>query len=209
MSGVLVVTGTDTGVGKTVVAAALSQALSAAYWKPVQSGLEEETDSAFVARMVRCHVLPEAYRLQLPASPHLSAEAEGVLIELDRLALPQVFGPLVVEGAGGLMVPLNRGALYVDLFARWQAPVVLCASTRLGTINHTLLSLEALRARNCPIVGVIFNGDPEPEVEETICQFGEVAHLGRLPVIASLTPDSLRSACAAHIDLETIRKALF
>lgn len=208
MSGVLVVTGTDTAVGKTVVSAALTQALSATYWKPVQSGLEEETDSAFVARMVRCHVLPEAYRLQLPASPHLSAEAEGVEIDLEQLALPQVYGPLVVEGAGGLMVPLNRKALYVDLFARWQAPVVLCASTRLGTINHTLLSLEALRARGCPVVGVIFNGDAEPEVEETICQFGEVAHLGRLPVIDPLTPDGLRSACSAHIDIDAIRKAL-
>ncbi|MDE4133754.1 dethiobiotin synthase [Phaeobacter sp. QD34_3] len=208
MSRALVVTGTDTGIGKTVISAALVQALGASYWKPVQSGLEEETDSAFVAGMANCHILPEAYRLQLPASPHLSAEAEGVEIALDALDLPQVYGPLVVEGAGGLMVPLNRGALYVDLFARWQAPVVLCASTRLGTINHTLLSLEALRARNCPVVGVIFSGDPAPQVEETICQFGKVVHLGRLPVIAPLTPDALRSACAAHIDLDTIRKAL-
>ncbi|MFD0909621.1 dethiobiotin synthase [Ruegeria arenilitoris] len=203
----VIVTGTDTGVGKTVFSAGLTAALGAQYWKPVQSGLEEETDSQIVARLSGQPVLPEAYLLNLPASPHLSAEAEGVAIDLNRLTLPQTNGPLVVEGAGGVMVPLTRQAYYLDLFARWQAPVILVARTALGTINHTTLSLMALRGAGCPVVGVAFIGDPEPEVEQTIAQMSQVPHLGRLGQIESLTPDTLRHAFEA-IDMDTIRGAL-
>ncbi|WP_170421386.1 dethiobiotin synthase [Ruegeria arenilitoris] len=203
----VIVTGTDTGVGKTVFSAGLTAALGAQYWKPVQSGLEEETDSQIVARLSGQSVLPEAYLLNLPASPHLSAEAEGVEIDLDRLTLPQTDGPLVVEGAGGVMVPLTRQAYYLDLFARWQAPVILVARTALGTINHTTLSLMALRGAGCPVVGVAFIGDPEPEVEQTIIQMSQVHHLGRLGRIENLTPDTLRHAFEA-IDMDTIRGAL-
>ncbi|WP_170359360.1 dethiobiotin synthase [Ruegeria arenilitoris] len=203
----VIVTGTDTGVGKTVFSAGLTAALGAQYWKPVQSGLEEETDSQIVARLSGQPVLPETYLLNLPASPHLSAEAEGVEIDLDRLTLPQTDGPLVVEGAGGVMVPLSRQAYYLDLFARWQAPVILVARTALGTINHTTLSLMALRGAGCPVVGVAFIGDPEPAVEQTIIQMSGVPHLGRLGRIETLTPDTLRHAFEA-IDKETIRGAL-
>lgn len=212
----LVVTGTDTGIGKTVFSAGLVQALQASYWKPVQSGLEEETDSEAVARLSAGTVLAEGYRLQLPASPHLSAEAEGVEIDPAHLALPQLDGPLVVEGAGGVMVPLNRDFLYLDLFARWGAPVILCARTQLGTINHTLLSLRALRDAGCTVIGVAFIGDAEPEVEESIVQFGAVAHLGRLPMITDLgaepvlgaQPVVLAETFAKHINLDLIRAAL-
>lgn len=212
----LVVTGTDTGIGKTVFSAGLVQALQASYWKPVQSGLEEETDSEIVARLSAGTVLAEGYRLQLPASPHLSAEAEGVEIDPAHLALPQLDGPLVVEGAGGVMVPLNRDLLYLDLFARWRAPVILCARTQLGTINHTLLSLRALRDAGCTVIGVAFIGDAEPEVEESIVQFGAVAHLGRLPMITDLgaepalgaQPSVLAEVFARHIKLDLIRAAL-
>ncbi|WP_170365918.1 dethiobiotin synthase [Ruegeria arenilitoris] len=203
----VIVTGTDTGVGKTVFSAGLTAALGAQYWKPVQSGLEEETDSQIVARLSGQPVLPEAYLLDLPASPHLSAEAEGVEIDLDRLTLPQTDGPLVVEGAGGVMVPLTRQAYYLDLFARWQAPVILVARTALGTINHTTLSLMALRDAGCTVVGVAFIGDPEPEVEQTIIQMSQVPHLGRLGRIENLTPDTLRHAFET-IDMDTIRGAL-
>ncbi|WP_170367360.1 dethiobiotin synthase [Ruegeria arenilitoris] len=203
----VIVTGTDTGVGKTVFSAGLTAALGAQYWKPVQSGLEDETDSQIVARLSGQPVLPEAYLLNLPASPHLSAEAEGVEIDLDRLTLPQTDGPLVVEGAGGVMVPLTRQAYYLDLFARWQAPVILVARTALGTINHTTLSLMALRGAGCPVVGVAFIGDPEPAVEQTIIQMSQVPHLGRLGRIETLTPDTLLHAFEA-IDMDTIRGAL-
>ncbi|AZV77441.1 ATP-dependent dethiobiotin synthetase BioD [Parasedimentitalea marina] len=222
----IVVTGTDTEIGKTVVSAGLTAALNATYWKPVQSGQEDETDSQIVTRLSGRPALPEGYLLQLPASPHLSAEAEGVTIDLDTLTLPQVDGVLVAEGAGGVMVPLNREALFLDLFARWGAPVILCARTQLGTINHTLLSLQALRGAGCDVVGVVFIGEAETEVEETICQFGKVTHLGRLPIIDGLdqttgAPDlgvgadqpdgrseELIQAFTAHIDIDTIKKAL-
>ncbi len=182
----IVVTGTDTGIGKTVFSAGLTAALQASYWKPVQSGQEEETDSQVVARLSGRPVLPEGYLLQLPASPHLSAEAEGLSIDPAMLDLPQIDGVLVAEGAGGVMVPLNREVLYLDLFASWGAPVILCARTQLGTINHTLLSLQALRGVGCDVIGVVFIGDAETEVEDTICQFGKVTHLGRLPMIDRL-----------------------
>lgn len=191
-----IVTGTDTGIGKTVFSAGLTQALRATYWKPVQAGLEEETDSEFVARISGQTVLPEAHRLNMPASPHLSAEAEGATIDTDALTLPDVTGPLVVEGAGGLMVPVNRQTLYIDVFARWQKPVILCARTQLGTINHTLLSLQALRAAGCDVYGVAFIGDPEPEVEQTIVDFGQTRRLGRLPMLPELTSAALQTAFA-------------
>lgn len=204
----LIVTGTDTEIGKTVFSAGLVQALGGTYWKPVQSGIEAETDSQIVSRLSGRPALSEGYLLQLPTSPHLSAEAEGAEIDPDTLTLPETDTVLVAEGAGGLMVPLNRRVLYLDLFARWGAPVILCARTRLGTINHTLLSLRALRGAGCPVVGVAFIGDAEPEVEQTIVDFGKVAHLGRLPMIDPLMPETLAEAFAAHIDCDTIRKAL-
>ncbi len=208
MTNPLIITGTDTGIGKTIFAAGLTAALQARYWKPVQSGLEEETDSQIVARLTGHPTLPEAYRLHLPASPHLSAEAEGTSIDPARLTLPAGDGPLVIEGAGGLMVPLNRQMLMIDLFARWQAPVILCARTALGTINHSLLSLAALRQAGCPILGIAFVGTHNPAVEQTICDFGQVVHLGCLPILPHLTSASLQAAFKDSIDLATIRKGL-
>ncbi|MCV6598028.1 MAG: dethiobiotin synthase [Mangrovicoccus sp.] len=203
----IIVTGTDTGVGKTVFAAGLTAALGASYWKPVQSGLEEATDSDLVAALSRRPVLPEAYRLNRPASPHLSAEDMGIEIDLARLALPHCPGPLVVEGAGGVMVPLTRNASFLDLFAKWNAPVILVARTALGTINHTALSLMALRQAGCSVLGVAFIGAPEPDVEHSITEICKVRALGRLPMIADLSADSLSRAFDA-IDLDAIRGAL-
>jgi len=188
-----VVTGTDTGIGKTVFSAGLTARLRATYWKPVQSGLEEETDSQIVAALTGRPVLPEAWRLALPASPHISAAREGVAIDAEALDLPPP-RPLVIEGAGGVMVPLNRERTFLDVFARWQLPVILCARTALGTINHSLLSLAALRAAGVPVHGIAFIGEAEPEVEETIAHMGQVRHLGRLPILDRLSPESLRDA---------------
>ena len=195
-----IVTSTDTGIGKTVFAAGLTGALGARYWKPVQSGLVEETDSDCVARLSGCVPLPEAYRLQMPASPHLAAEAEGVTIDPTRLILPDS-NPLVIEGAGGVMVPLTRDTLFVDVFARWHLPVILCARTSLGTISHSLLSLMALRQRGCALLGMAFVGEANPQVEATICEIGACRNLGRLPILAVLTAGSLRHAFAAGFDL--------
>jgi dethiobiotin synthetase len=201
VSGPIIVTGTDTGIGKTVFSAALAGALDGYYWKPVQSGLEDETDSDIVRRLSGLpsdRILAEAYRLRTPASPHLAAELDGITIAPQSLSLPQVDRPLVVEGAGGLLVPLTREITYLDVIARWQAPVVLCARTTLGTINHSLLSLEALRARDVAILGIAFIGDENQESERIIAEMGRVRRLGRLPHLASLTPETLRAGFAAH-----------
>lgn len=199
-----VVTGTDTGIGKTVFAAGLAAALGAHYWKPIQAGVEPDGDKEEVARLSglpASHILPEAYRLNTPASPHLAARIDGVEISLDRLALPQVDGPLVIEGAGGLLVPVNEQLLMADLFAHWGQPVILCARTALGTINHSLLSIEALRARNVPIAGIAFIGEPHEENERIIPQLGNVRSLGRLPLLDPLNPATLAAAFASHIQL--------
>ncbi|SFT37962.1 dethiobiotin synthetase [Pseudovibrio denitrificans] len=198
----IIVTGTDTGIGKTIFSAALTQALSATYWKPVQSGLEEETDTQAVTRLTGCTALPETYRLQIPASPHFSAEEEGVLIDVENLTLPEIDGPLVVEGAGGLMVPLTRETLYIDLFKKWQAPIVLCARTGLGTINHSLLSIEALRARGCNLLGIVFIGDEVADSERTIAEYAGVKKLGRLPLLKEITPETIRTAFVENFRLE-------
>ena len=198
-----IVTGTDTGVGKTVFAAALAAHLGARYWKPVQAGLADATDSAEVSRLSggRAKILPEAYRLTSPCSPHEAARIDGVTIDPARLALPTGYGPLVVEGAGGVLVPHAEGLLAIDLFALWALPVVLVARTSLGTINHTLLSLEALRARGIAVLGVAFSGNAEPVAEAAVTHIGAVRHLGRLPRLDPLTAETLVSAFAAHIDI--------
>lgn len=195
-----VVTGTDTGIGKTVVAAMLTLALDGVYWKPVQAGSLESTDAATVAAIAGLgpeRFISERYLLTEPLSPHRAAELDGVQIDVDSLVLPgSVPGgrALIVEGAGGLMVPLTRHTLYVDLFERWGAPVVLCARTTLGTINHSLLSIQALRTRGIPILGIAFVGDSAADGERTICEFSGVKRLGRLPLLPRLTPASLVAA---------------
>jgi dethiobiotin synthetase len=210
MTQCIIITGTDTGVGKTVFAAALAGALGASYWKPIQSGLIDETDSQAVLRLsglAEKRVLSEAYRLKTPASPHLAAEIDGAVIDPDALVLPKTDGPLVVEGAGGLLVPLTREITYVDVFARWQAPVVLCARTTLGTINHTLLSIEALRARRIPLLGVAFMGEENRDSERVIAEMGHVQRLGRLPHLAPLSAEALRAAFARHFNRDDFLEA--
>ncbi|MBK3660985.1 ATP-dependent dethiobiotin synthetase BioD [Bradyrhizobium diazoefficiens] len=197
MSQRIVVTGTDTGIGKTVFSAGLAHLLGASYWKPIQAGLEEETDTDVVARLGGLsadRIMPELYRLRTPASPHHSAEIDGVRIDVESLHLPEAGQrPLVIEGAGGLMVPLNSGMLYIDVFERWDLPVVLCARTQLGTINHSLLSIEALRKRQIRILGIAFIGERSPETESAICEIGRVRWLGRLPWLSPLAADTLQT----------------
>ncbi|WP_095090091.1 dethiobiotin synthase [Mesorhizobium sophorae] len=203
----IVVTGTDTGIGKTVFSAGLAGLLDGFYWKPVQSGLDGETDSEVVERLAglpKGRVLPEGYRLKEPLSPHRSAELDGVAIDVAELSLPDLPGPIVIEGAGGLMVPLNRRTKFIDIFAQWRMPVILCARTTLGTINHTLLSIEALRARSIPLIGIAFIGDEVADTQRTIVEFSGARQLGRLPHIDPLTSETLRDAMVAGFDLALI-----
>jgi len=210
MSGVLVVTGTDTGVGKTVVAAGLAAALGAHYWKPVQAGTADGTDSdtARALGVPAAHVVPEAYRLAQPASPHLAARRDGVKIDPRRLALPSQ-RPLVVEGAGGLMVPLRSEWpwLMIDQFKAWEAPVLLVARTGLGTINHSLLSLSALADAGLAVAGILFVGAAHEENERIIPALARVPNLGRVPPLDPLDARSLAAAMAG-IDLAVIRAAM-
>lgn len=210
MTGAVIVTGTDTGIGKTVFAAGLAGLLGAHYWKPVQAGTEPEGDSETVARLSGLpggRILPEAYRLQTPASPHLAARIEGLTLERDRLALPQVDGPLVVEGAGGVLVPLSESLLMADLFASWRIPAIVCARTGLGTINHSLLTVRALRAVGVPVLGLAFVGDPHEENERIVPKLAGVPSLGRLPRLDPLNSKTLRQAMEAHIDLAPLEGA--
>ena len=200
----IVVTGTDTDVGKTVFAAALAGAIGASYWKPIQAGLEDGGDGSAVARLAGLpaeRILPEAYRLRTPCSPHKAAALEGIEIDPVRLDLPALAQPLVVEGAGGVLVPIRQDLLFADLFARWSAPVVIVARTALGTINHSLLSIEALRRRKVPILGIAFVGEAEADSEATVARLGEVRRLGRLPRLDPLDPAALAGAFSANFNV--------
>lgn len=194
----IVVTGTDTGIGKTVFCAGLANLLGANYWKPIQAGLEVESDAELVARLGGLppdRIVPELYRLRTPASPRHSAEIDEIRINTESLNVPNTGErPLVIEGAGGLMVPLSGGTLYIDIFERWRLPVVLCASTALGTINHCLLSIEALRKRQIDILGIALVGERNSEAVSAICEIGRVRWLGRLPWIDPLSADALQAA---------------
>jgi dethiobiotin synthetase len=191
-----VVSGTDTNIGKTVFCAGLCGLLGARYWKPVQAGLPGDND--VVEELAGAEIVPSAYTLQLAASPHQGAAEEGVTIDAAKLAPPE--GPLVIEGAGGLMVPLSPDLLFIDVFARWKLPLILCARTKLGTINHALLSIEAVRRRDIPLHGVAFIGDANEESEKIICEIGQVKRLGRLPVIEPLTAGRLAAVFAKTFD---------
>jgi len=202
-----VVTGTDTDIGKTVFAAALVGALGGHYWKPVQAGLDGGSDAERVAALsglAPARVLPEAYRLNTPCSPHRAAELDGVTIDPARLT-PPALRPLVIEGAGGALVPVTPDLLFADLFARWQLPVVVVARTGLGTINHSLLTIEALRTRGVPITGIAFVGEAVEDSEATIARLGQVRRLGRLPLLDPLNHETLAAAFAANFDLDDFR----
>ena len=203
----LIVCGTDTDVGKTVVSAWLVQGLRARYWKPVQSGLEEGGDRGRVTTLLNLpseRQLPEAYAFQQPVSPHWAAELDGVTLERSALDLPFVEGPLVIETAGGLMVPLTRDWLQIDQLQRWQRPVVLVARSGLGTLNHTLLSLEALKNRAIPVLGLVLNGPPHADNPTTLEQFGGIPVLGHLPPLSPLTAQAL----AQEWDRQNLKQSL-
>lgn len=195
MSG-FIVTGTDTDVGKTVFAAALTLALDGAYWKPLQSGVVE-VDTRTVQRITGLpeeRFFPEKYVFSEPLSPHRAAEIDGVEIDVENLKPPVSERPLIIEGAGGMMVPVTRENLQINLFKKWKLPVILCARTGLGTINHTLLSLEALWSRKIKLHGIVFIGDENEDNRRTIADFSKEKILGRLPILKEVNAQSLKKA---------------
>lgn len=199
------VTATDTDAGKTVACAWAMLHSKARYWKPVQAGLEL-TDEATVRELTRLgneRFLPTVYSLPEPLSPHEAARRAGITIELRKLALPESEGPLVAEGAGGLMVPLNDEFLVIDSIKQSGLPAILVCRTTLGTINHTLLSLEALRARDIPIAGVILSGPDVPHNRAAIETYGKTPVIAHIPPLQPLSKETLK-AIKPEIDLGTL-----
>lgn len=178
------ITGIGTDVGKTVVSAILVKALEANYWKPIQAGDLENSDRMKVqdlTGMNNTYFHPETYLLPYPMSPHASAERAGIDIELNQINVPQHSNTLIIEGAGGLMVPVNRKNLYIDLIPQFNAEVILVSRHYLGSINHTLLSLEALDRRGITIKGIVFNGNENQDTESIILERSGAHFLGRIP----------------------------
>jgi dethiobiotin synthase len=209
------VTGTDTGVGKTVVSAALMLALRSVvqvrYWKPIQTGIEQDDDTATVAWLARCtdaELLTSGVRLRHPVSPHLAARLNGTMIDLapleDMFNAASRSAPFVVEGAGGVLVPVNDIQFMTDLMARLDLPAVVAARSTLGTINHTLLTIEALRRRSLTIAGVVLVGPQNASNRQAIEQYGEVGVLGEMPHFETLTPDSLAVWVRSDFDRDRV-----
>jgi dethiobiotin synthetase/malonyl-CoA O-methyltransferase len=203
------VTGTDTGVGKTVASAWLCLHTGADYWKPIQTGFnppeQADRDSGEVARLSGARVHPERHLLRLARSPFEAATAEGLRIGLDDLVPPRTDRPLVMEGAGGVLVPLNEDQTMLDLMAHLAAPVMVVARTGLGTINHTCLTLQALRARHLFVMGVILCGEADQQNRDAIERFGNVRVLAHIPPLAPLTRETLQRVAPSREALDWVR----
>jgi dethiobiotin synthetase len=203
------VTGTDTDVGKTVVSAWLLAHLDACYWKPVQAGAEPETDSATVRRLAEVsadRILPEAYLLSESIAPHEAAQRSGIAIDMAKLVPPPCDRPLVIEGAGGLMVPLTDEAYVVDLATELHLPLILVTRSTIGTINHTLLSLEAIRRRGLPLAGVVINGPETPHNRAAIERYGQVEVIAEIPWLETVNLSALL-AIQPELDLAKLARA--
>tara|TARA_B100000965_G_scaffold167544_1_gene139726 strand:- start:333 stop:977 length:645 start_codon:yes stop_codon:yes gene_type:complete len=190
----IIICGTDTDVGKTIVSSFFVQGLKGVYWKPIQSGTEEGTDTQTVCKLLNLEPnrhLSERYKFKAPVSPHWAAELESSFIEPNNLKLPNLEKLIIIETAGGLMVPLNRNWLQIDQLKVWGAPVILVARTGLGTLNHTLLSLEALKNRNINVLGIVLNGPPHNDNPKTLEQFGATKILARLPIFEEVSAKQL------------------
>lgn len=206
----IIIAGTDTGIGKTICSALLMSVLKGTYFKPIQSGCKDDNDTLTVKQLSKLddeHFLKEKYLLKEPLSPHQAAETENIFIEEGLLTLPLEvpFNPLIVELAGGLMVPINRQTLYIDILKKWtnsnKAKVILCARTELGTINHALLSIEALKVRNIDIMGIVFIGDENKDNKRTIVDFSGVRNLGSIPKIKKIDRVKLAEAFYDNFDV--------
>lgn len=188
-----VVAGIGTEIGKTFISAILTEALEADYWKPVQAGMPLDTD--YISQHISntktfCH--PEGYRLKLPMSPHAAAAAEGIGIDLKKLAIPETKNHLIIELAGGIMVPLNSQQLNTDLISMWGLPVILVSQNYLGSINHTLLSVTVLKQLGIRIAGIIFNGESNPATEDVIMGFTGLKCIAKIPHLTEVNKEVIK-----------------
>lgn len=189
-----IITGIGTDVGKTVVSAIVSEALSASYWKPVQAGDLKSSDSIKIKEYTSSiKVLPEAFKLSEPMSPHAAAAIDGITITLNDLQLPKIEGNLIVEGAGGLMVPLNNdGLTFADAISNWNLPTIIVSRHYLGSINHSLLTAEVLKSRGIEIAGFIFVGDENKATEEIILNTTGLSMIARIPIANELNKEFIK-----------------
>jgi dethiobiotin synthetase len=185
------ITGTDTNIGKTLISSWITLHTGFPYFKPIQTGLKEGSDSHEVQRLSKVKIYPEIYAYKEPLSPHLAASLEGDTLDIKKIQLPQEDN-LVIEGAGGVLVPLNEKHLMIDLIKKLTIPVILVARTTLGTINHSLLTLEALRSRNIPILGVIMKGEKNLQNSQAIELYGGISVLAEFPRLERVNIDSLK-----------------
>ena len=203
MSDDLFITGTDTGVGKTLLSALLVAALRRKYWKPIQTGACEGTDRDAVmkwAGIERQETFPESYIFDHPVSPHLAAEEQGATIDIERIQRPLSPEPLIIEGAGGVLVPINKEALMLDVMRRLDAPVVVAARTTLGTINHTLLTVTAIRSARLRLQGVVMIGRENVENRRAVERYGNVEVVGFIPWLDSIDRETLFSVFQHHFN---------
>ncbi|WP_316803547.1 dethiobiotin synthase [Pedobacter nototheniae] len=197
------ITGIGTGIGKTLISAILTEKLKADYWKPIQSGDLESSDSLTVKSLIsntKTIIHPESYQLTQPLSPHLSAALDDVKIDLENITAPHTENNLIIEGAGGLMVPLNEDKLIVDLIKHLNVEVILVSQNYLGSINHTLLSINLLNQYGIKIRGIIFNGDENPENQRYILQYSKLKSLGYVPRLDVINQNNVANA-GAYIEL--------
>ena len=191
------ITGIGTGVGKTIISAIVTEKLKADYWKPIQSGDLDSSDTLKVRGLVSNKITrfyPEAYRLTQPFSPHKSAAIDKIVIDIQSITPPQTDNQLIIEGAGGLMVPLNDNELVIDLIKQLNAKVILVSQNYLGSINHTLLSLSMLKQYDIPVLGVIFNGDKDIYSKTFILNYSGVTELGHVPSFDNITAKTILEA---------------
>ena len=189
-----VICGTDTDIGKTIISAFFVRGLNSYYWKPIQSGLEDETDTQTVSRLSNINkkkIIKEAYVFKEPVSPHWASEIDNIKIKRELLTLPIIDKPLIIETAGGLMVPLTRDFLQIDQIKDWDIPVILVCKSSLGTINHTLLSIEALKKRDIKIIGIVINGNKHLDNPRTLNQFSGIPIITEFPLVENLSPYNL------------------
>lgn len=199
------VTGTDTDAGKTVACAWLCLHSGADYWKPIQSGHPPDRDAETVIRLSGARAHPERFLLRAPLSPHHAAAREDLRISLDDFRLPETSRPLVIEGAGGVLAPVNESATMLDLMARLAAPVIVAARSGLGTINHTCLTLAALNGRGLPVLGVILCGPANPENRAAIEHFGHTRVLAEIPPLDPLNREALQRLAPGQSALDWVR----
>lgn len=188
------ITGIDTDAGKTIASAIVTEQLQADYWKPVQAGSPTDSDTirSLVSAEIKVH--PEGEYLKAPMSPHAAAKLENRNIGLSGLHLPQTSNTLIIEGAGGILVPLNDNEMVIEVAKQFDCEVILVSKIYLGSINHTLLSIDYLKRNNYKIAGIIFNGEANEETERIILSYTGIKKLGRIPQLNEINPSTIKAA---------------